>query len=185
MNGTWKIGAAGAGAAASLLAGLLSLGGDHDAGGAFTRPAGKPSARHHDLVTVHRADSELRADRRRPGGGGDAAVTPGREVAAVPSGGAASAVPVATGVGAMRAQAGDPGSLTLTIPHRVTIVLPRYEGGRPPEATPPSYTPGTAPSVGRRDRQVIVDLGEPGTFTPPSADPGESGTFTPPEIIVE
>lgn len=78
-----------------------------------------------------------------------------------------------------------PESFTITIPHRITVVLPSYEGGRAPSATAPTYEPGTAPSVKRDGRKIVIDPGESGTWTAPGVDPGERGTFTPPQVIVE
>ena len=187
MNRTWKIGTTGAGAAASLLAGILSFGGDSDRGKAKTPSAEPMSVVRRDLVGVDRAGSNRRGADTDLRGEGGAAVARAQRMAAVsvPDSTASWATFTGAAVGATEVAADDRAALTVTIPRRVTVVLPQYEGGRPPEATPPTYTPGTAPSVGRSDRQLIVDFGESGTFTPPSADPGESGTFTPPEVIVE
>ena len=180
MNRTWKVGTTSVGAAASLLAGVLAFGGDSDPGEARASSAERASVVRRDLAGAHRADPDLRVDEIVRRGGG-AAVGEAREmVTSLPEDTRSGSWTTATGV-----VADDGASLTLTIPRRVTIVLPQYEGGRPPGATPPTYTPGTAPSVDRSDRRLIVDLGESGTFTPPAADPGEPGTFTPPEVILE
>ena len=76
-------------------------------------------------------------------------------------------------------------SITVTVPHQVTVVMPSYEGGREPSVTWPTYEPGTDPSVEQDGRKIVVDPGESGTWTNPDVDPGESGTLTPPQVIVE
>lgn len=76
-------------------------------------------------------------------------------------------------------------SITITVPHQVTLVMPGYEGGTAPSVTWPTYEPGTDPSVKQDGRKIVIDPGESGTWTAPEVDPGESGTFTPPQVIVE
>lgn len=78
----------------------------------------------------------------------------------------------------------DSDSVSITIPHRVTVSMPGYESGRTPSVTPPSYEGGTAPSVVRDERRIVIDPGESGTWTAPGADPGKPGTFTPPQATV-
>jgi hypothetical protein len=78
-----------------------------------------------------------------------------------------------------------PGAVEVKVPRRVTVTLPGYEGGTLPAVTPPRYHAGTAPTVERDGRQVVVDLGEPGTVTPPSVHRGQSGTLSPPGVVIE
>lgn len=79
----------------------------------------------------------------------------------------------------------DPVTITVTIPRRVTVVLPSYSGGSLPTVTPPQYEAGTAPSVEHRGSQIVIDTGERGTLSPPAMSPGEPPTITPPQVIVE
>lgn len=182
MNGTWKIGTTSVGAAATLLAGILSLGGGSDPGGAQARSAERTSGPGWDLVGMPAEDVGAVVATR--GDGLPAASLP-TTAASRPADTPVSATvtSVARATGEVRED--QPESLSVTIPRRVTVVLPRYEGGRSTEVTPPEYTPGTTPSIETKDNQVIIDLGEPGTFTPPSVRRGEPGTLTPPEVIVE
>lgn len=182
MNGTWKIGTTSVGAAATLLAGILSLGGGSDPGGEQARSVERTSGAGRDLVGMP-AEGVAAVVARDDGMPAAALVA---ETAASPP----ADTPVAATVTSVARAAGDvredrPESLSVTIPRRVTVVLPRYEGGRSTEVTPPEYTPGTTPSIETKGNQVIIDLGEPGTLTPPSVRRGEPGTFTPPEVIVE
>lgn len=76
-------------------------------------------------------------------------------------------------------------AIVVTIPHRVTIVPPRYEGGSAPSATPPYSEGGSDPTITQDGRKIVVDPGESGTWHYPEVDPGQPGTVTGPDVDVE
>lgn len=132
----------------------------------------------HDDAGSRLDDGFVTSWQRRPGHG----VRAGLVTMSSNTGSDASA---SSGNGTASPNGSQPESVTITIPHRVTVVMPSYEGGRAPSATAPTYEPGTAPSVERDGRKIVIDPGESGTWTAPEADPGERGTFTPPQVILE
>ena len=186
MHKNVKIGATGLGAAATLFAAAFSIGGGGQAASGHIAGV-SPAARSEvarclhgcEPSTVRSAFGVLRsiavpgnASRTESGTTGvlGASAATSTDTASAPS---------------LIPQGSNADRITLKVPRRVTVILPNYEGGSPPRVTPPTYEAGSPPSVEHQGREITIDLGEPGSVTPPAVQPGEPGTFTPPGVIIE
>lgn len=193
MNKNVKIGATGMGAVATLFAATLSLG----AGGqGHARPT--DSIRGTDIAEADRELTSILStvDHPRRLAWGTSASHLATSVSDPPDGSTATSgsglpdgspgtnAPLDADASNRSGENGSKG-ISVTIPRRVTVTFPDYQGGSLPSVTPPSYQPGTPPSVKQNGRQIVIDLGESGSMSPPEVKKGESGTFTPPRIIIE